>query len=268
MKKWISSGIGIIATVITMNSHAAIMTGPYLGIGGSWNTVDETFDSSLFTSATQSGEDHYNANSSRLAPLIQAGYVAPLNACWLWGASLQWKYLGYKTSNENTSRGQYLPNSTFSSFNIFGQNVTRDFSSQTRLNNEFLLLVNLGMQTSNGYAYIGAGPALLTAANSIYLSSIHTPAGTGDHLTSGSVSDNQNVWGGAVQAGYNYYLDSTIFLNINYTYLNAGKKHFNNIINAAIYNGFNAPGTAELNLNRSISFHVQELMFSINKVFC
>lgn len=268
MKTLTRSGIGIILSGMIISAHAGGISGPYLGLGGSWNTVDETTKTTLAVSPFQSGNDRYYASSSRFSPSVQIGYWAPVYSSWLWGVSAQWNYLGYKTENDHASRGQNLPNATFSSINIFGPNVIRDFSSQSQLNNEALFLGFLGLPTTNGFVYLGIGPALLTATNSIYVTSIHTPAGTGNQLTAGSVSSNHILWGGAVQVGYNYYLEPTIFLSLNYTYLYSGKYNFNNSVNAAELNGFDVPGPTELDLNRSVSFRAQGFMFSINKVFC
>lgn len=268
MNKKILSSLAIIASGIAMNCYASEVIGPYVGIGGSWDTIDETFDARFSTNTLKSSHDHYDASNSRLAPMIQIGYWAPLRCNYLWGVGTQWNYLGYKTPNDNTSRGQYIPNATFSSINFFGPEVRRDFSSQTRLNNKFLFLAFLGMSARNGYVYLGIGPALLTASNSIYVSSIHTPNGTGDNLTSGSVTAHKTLWGGALQVGYNYYIEPTIFLNMNYSYLASGTHHFKNSVNAAKLNGFDTPGPAKLKLNRSIKFNVQEFGLSINKVFC
>lgn len=242
--------------------------GLYGGFGGSWNTIDESFDSTLITSAQRSGEDSYKTNHSRLAPLVQIGYWQPLCQEWLWGVSAQWKYLYYLTPNENASQGQHLPNATFSSINIFGADVDRDFNSQTRVSNELMFLLYVGKQLQQGYTYLGAGPVLLTTSNRVYVSSIHTPNGVGDHLGANAVSNDKIIWGGALQVGYNFYLDETFFLNINYTYLQTGTNQFNNSVNTAILNGFAVPGPTTLNVNRSVRLNIQEVMFSINKVFC
>lgn len=199
--------------------------------------------------------------------MLQVGYWTPVCREWLLGVTLQGKYLGYDTPNVNTSRGQHLPNASFSSINIFGPNVTRDFTSQTRVKSEVITLLYAGAQLNKGYVYLGVGPALFRAANSLYVSSVHKPNGVGDNLISTSVTNSQTVWGGAAQVGYNYYLNPTCFLGFSYTYSDTGKKKFSNSVNTAILNGFDNPGPTTLNLGRTVSLGVQEVMFSINKVF-
>lgn len=241
--------------------------GIYVGVGLSWNTVDETFNSTLRTNEDRSGRDRYEASLSRFAPVVQLGHQFDLCNDWIAGIQVQWKYLNYKTPNENSSRGQILPNATFSSINIFGQDVHRDFTSKTHLNNEVLLLGYLGKQIVCGYGYFGLGPVLFTASNSIYVSSVHTPNGVGDHLISTSAKSHKTIWGGAVQAGYQYYLDPCFFVEASYTYLQTPRSHFKNSVNTAILNGFDNPGPTNLSLRRAIKFSVQEFIFSANLAF-
>lgn len=246
---------------------AGVSHGFYAGIGASANTVDETFSSTFYSSTSKSAHDAYNVSSNRLSPMLQLGYSAPLQNQWLWGALLQWKYLNYQTANVNSSRGQYLPNPTFSSINFFGGDIHRDFTSRTRVNNEVLLLFYFGMDFMQGYTYIGIGPALLTASNHIYVSSVHTPNAVGDNLISTSVNSNKTMWGGAGQIGYNYYINPCVFFNINYTYLQTASTSFNNTVNADVLNGASVNGPVTLTLNRDIKVITQEVMLSINRVF-
>lgn len=263
--------LGLVIAELVISSPASGMismmkSGIYAGVGGSGSTIDESFNSKL-SIPTASAYDSYSASRTRLTPLVQVGYWMPLSRGWLWGAVSQWKYLGYNTPNVNTSRGQYLPNASFSSQNFFGSMVNRDFSSLTRVNNEFLLLLYGGMQVNRGFAYLGLGPSAFTGCNRIYNSSVHIPNGTGNTLISTSVTSCKTLWGGAIQAGYNYYFDPTWFLNFNYTYVQSGWFTFKNSINTALYNGANTPSGPTLTLNRQVRLSTQEIMVSINKVF-
>lgn len=249
-----------------MESQPLLTQGFYAGIGGSANTVDENFQS-FFKSTNKSAHDTYTASANRLAPMLQVGYFGPLRDKWLWGVVAQWKYLNYQTANDSGSHGQHLPNPSFSSINFFGPSIERDFSSQTNLNNEMLLLFYLGMQLMQGDGCLGIGPAFITASNHIYVSSVHTPNGVGNNLVSTSVNSNTTLWGGAVQIGYNFFLDGSWFLNMNYTYLQTVNSNFNNSVNAATLNGASVPGPTTLTLNRNINVSTQEIMFSINKMF-
>ena len=248
-----------------MGALSTITSGFYAGIGSGWDHTDETFNSTTRTSTMKTAYDHYTANQNRLAPIAQLGYWAPLHEKWLWGIAAQWNYLGYKTANVNSSRGQYIPNASFSSINIFGPDVLRDFSSQTRANNEVRLLAYFGEQFKNSHAYLGLGPTLFTASNSVYVSSVHV--GGGDTLISSSVKDSQTLWGAAAQLGYNYYLNATYFINFSYTYAQSGTYHFKNSANTALLNGATTQGPTTVNLNRKISLVDQSIMVSINKTW-
>jgi hypothetical protein len=132
--------------------------GFHAGIGFGWNTIDETFDSYLFTNENKSGKDRYETQLNRLAPIADLGHQFCIFNDWLASFSAEWKYLNYKTPNVNSSKGQIIPNATFSSINFFGPNVIRDFTSKTYLYNEVKLLGCLGREILNGYAYSGLGP--------------------------------------------------------------------------------------------------------------
>jgi outer membrane protein W len=243
------------------------LAGFHVGVGFSCTTIDETFQSTLLTNENRSGRDQYETSVNRLAPVVQLGHRFPLCNDWAIGILAQWKYLNYKTPNVNSSRGQILPNATFSSINIFGPEVRRDFTSKTRVNNEVMLLGCLGKQIINGYAYVGVGPVFFTASNRIYVSSVHIPNGVGDHLISTFVTSDRTLWGGAAQVGYQYCLNPNSFVNIGYTYLQSGKYLFNNTANTAILNGANNPGATTLFLRRTIKLSAQEFMCSMNLVF-
>lgn len=243
------------------------LAGLDIGIGFSWNTIDETFHSKLQTNENKSGTDRYESSRNRFAPVVQLGHRFCLCSDWELGILAQWKYLNYKTPNENSSRGQILPNASFSSKNIFGDDVTRDFTSKTHLNNEVLLLGYLGKYIMGGYAYFGLGPVFFTASNSLYVTAVHTPNGVGDHLISTSVTRHKMMLGGAFQAGYQYCLNTNSFINISYTYLQSGSYRFNNSANTNILNGASVPGPTSLFLRRSIKFTVQAFTLSMNLEF-
>ncbi|OGO93995.1 MAG: hypothetical protein A3F10_00845 [Coxiella sp. RIFCSPHIGHO2_12_FULL_42_15] len=258
-----------------------VTPGLYLGLGGSWNTVDESTGTIISASANnataaatgnlggttgRTAWDQYDASQNRLAPMAQLGYWAPIDNEWLWGIVAQWKYLGYKTQNENTSRGQFLDNATANP--VIFATAPANVSSQTRVNNEVLLLVYFGAQYDKGYFYLGLGPALFTAYNAVYANGITTglpPAGP--NTFSPSVSTYETMWGGAAQLGYNYYFKPTWFLGFNYTYALSGTYNFGSSADQAAFESGTAANLATLNFSRNVQITIQEVMFSINKVF-
>lgn len=244
-----------------------ISSGPYVGVGGSWSFTEEEYRSTFRTSTGNGAIDHYNAEQNRVIPIAQLGYWAPAHSEWLWGIAAQWLYSGYKTVNENSNLGQHIPNATFSSINIFGPDVIRDFSSQTGVNNAARLLFYAGQQFKQGYAYLGIGPAVMSASNSVYVSSIHSaPDTNSDTLFTNSVKSNNTMWGGAAQVGYNYFINPGYFINFSYTYTQTGTYQFNNTTNTALFNGAASPGPNMLNIDRRISIAQQDIAITINKV--
>lgn len=315
MKKLISqAALGLLISGAVISAFAGgpdvpmIMPGLYAGLGGSWNTVDEDFNSTLssveflnvggaspFAITTSTAFDNYNVSLNRLAPMAQLGYWAPIDNEWLWGVVAQWKYLGYETptdrtsngSGESSGNGQALGNANsilpVGFGGILGAGAQLDqFSSQTHVSNEVLLLVYFGAQYEKGYFYLGLGPALFTAHNTIYASG-QTVFTTIDGSTANTVANSLSVststskvlWGGAAQLGYNYYFKPTWFLGFNYTYALSGTYNFNS--GAMPFSSFGPSagvipiGFSEANSNisfsRSVSVTLQEVMFSINKVF-
>jgi hypothetical protein len=80
---------------------ALLLTHPlfgfHAGIGFGWNTIDETFKSTLATNQDRSGKDRYDAKVNRLAPMIMLGHQFCLGNDWVAGFSAAWKYLNYTT---------------------------------------------------------------------------------------------------------------------------------------------------------------------------
>lgn len=239
----------------------------YAGVGAGWNSIDENFKSDLFTSEDKSGRDRYDTHMNRLVPMATIGHKFFFCDGWVADISAEWKYLNYRTPNMNSSRGQILPNGSFSSKNIFGDDVVRDFTSKTCLNNEVILLGSLGKEICNGSLFLGVGPFFLDGSNSIFVTAVHTPNGVGDHLISTFVKKRKIVWGGAIQARYQFFFDQNFFIDIGYSYLKTGKYEFKNSGNAATLNGSNTPGTVTLFLKRHIKFTIQELTILMNLKF-
>lgn len=250
-----------------MGSQTLTRSGVYLGAGGGWTLTDEEFSSTVRTSTGNGALDDYDASQNRLSPLVQLGYWSPMQEKWLWGVVAQWEYSGYKTRNVHTSHGQYLPNASFSSINIFGPDVIRDFTSQTRVENEVRFLVYLGEQFQQSHVYLGIGPAVLNTKNTVFVSSVHTAPNNGsDTLISGATRSSKTMWGGSAQVGYNYFINPYYFVNLSYTYTQTARYNFDNLTNAALLNGAANPGPTALNLNRRINIAEQGIMLSINRV--
>lgn len=101
----------------------------------------------------------------------------------------------------------------------------------------------------------------------MFVTSVHTPNGSGDQLISTSVTRHKIGWGGAIQAGYQYCFCRNFFIDIGYTYMQSANCRFSNSIDTAIFNGFITPSGTTLFLNRSLKFSVQSLVFAMNLEF-
>ncbi|WP_298623349.1 hypothetical protein [uncultured Legionella sp.] len=274
MKKLISLALAnVLMNVIppvfagAQGAISLITPGLYMGVGGGWSLTEEDYHSTFRTNTGNGAIDHYNAAQNRIIPMAQLGYWAPVHSDWLWGLAGQWLYAGYKTTNENSNLGQHIPNASFSSINIFGPDVIRDFSAQTKVTNEARVLLYAGQQLKQGYVYLGIGPAVLAVSNTMYVSSIHSAPNTNsDTLYSNSAKTNKTLWGGAAQVGYNYYINPSYFINFSYTYTQTAKHQFDNSTNTALFNGAMSAGPNLLSMNRRVSIAQQDVAITINKV--
>lgn len=260
---------GAVMTALAGGPDVPTMVTPglYLGLGGSWNTVDmvasglNQYQTNTNGYVTGYATDNFKDTQNRLAPMAQLGYWAPIDDVWLWGLVGEYKYLNYNTTNANTG----FTGSSNAANNVLAASVDNLY---TNLQHEFMLLLYFGAQYDKGYFYLGLGPVLFTLRNSVQRGGPGTAAGTGNPVQyQQSVSASDTIWGGAAQLGYNYYFNPTWFLGFNYTYTVTGDSTYTNTVNAGTFSSVVASATNTLNISRTLGFTVQEVMFSINKVF-
>ncbi len=239
---------GAVATAFAGGPDMPSMVTPgiYLGLGGSWNTVDMSVNGSIYeipTSGPQTPiETGHNLkdSQSRLAPMAQLGYWGMIDDTWLWGLVGEYKYLNY---NLNTINGA-------------GTVFTEIYPYlAVNLQHEFMMLLYFGATFDKGYLYLGFGPVLYTLRDSAREYSTSTASFIG-------FGGSDTIWGGAAQLGYNYYFNPTWFLGFNYTYTVSGNYSLSNNVASV-----SASTTTNYAFNRDYGFTVQEVMFSINKVF-
>jgi hypothetical protein len=250
-----------------------VTPGFYIGAGGSWNTIDAENNYHQIYTFTSDGTGYVKGDTirgsdkvhylhrNRLAPMFQAGYWAPIDSEWLWGLQANYKYLNHvDTSDLVINNNRVAARGT--GYGKF------------KLEHELLLLAYFGMQFSKGYAYLGAGPAAFWVTDGFVLAGLST-AGNGTSPTvvsSRTFEKKKTLWGGAAQIGWNYYFKPTWFLSFSYTYALSSKKTF------TLYDGksgsFNQEFDAtherkadDVSLTSDKCVTVQEVMFSLNKVF-
>jgi len=275
MKKLLSQvSVSLLVSGAVMTAFAGgpdmptmVTPGLYMGLGGSWNTVDMTVDTNIqqvapdaLATARQLSVANTKDSQSRLAPMGQLGYWGMIDDTWLWGLVGEYKYLNYNMNTASGNQGVVFPTTVSADTDAFG-------NLSVNLQHEFMILLYFGATYDKGYFYLGLGPVLFTLNDSVrhYFGGGTTFVGA--PATFQSVSGSEVIWGGAAQLGYNYYFNPTWFLGFNYTYTVTGDYSLNNVGTAWHNPGSSASADRDLSFNRSYSFTVQEVMFSINKVF-
>lgn len=267
-----------------------ITPGFYFGLGGGYNHTKLYTNSTVTLTPATLGNLQYQAtegyveSDNKMAPELQLGYWAPIDSEWLWGVQFTYKYLDMQTNQNNRTAGTILDAASTAPVlpATAGAQSMVFVSSRNRVSNEFLFLGYFGTQFAKGYAYLGAGAALFTVSNTIF-STLNT-GGVGAGLAPAAnqavhmsrFRAQNTVWGAAFQLGYNYYFKPTWFTSFNYTYAFTGSNSFsNNSSICQVYGacgatggpGAGSPSNNTVTLRRNVAVVVQELMFSVNKVF-
>lgn len=246
-----------------------VTPGLYIGLGGSWNTVDvqnvvDGVETNIPGSpgVALSYHDHVDQQLNRLAPMGQIGYWSPIDSEWLWGLQANYKFINARFEDYS------LPNAGA----VWSADPTNGAYLKTRLTHELFLMAYFGMQFNKGYFYLGGGPVMFRIAHKLGdpSTSVSNAAGTRFHLSETVFTNTDTVWGGGAQIGYNYYFKPDWFLGFSYTYVVTGD---NDILGFTTKNtnlsGLAAGlgGSADDTVRTNNSTTVQEVMFSINKVF-
>lgn len=253
-----------------------VTPGLYFGLGGALDTyyIKRYYSVQFNNVATgtttpgSSAQDYLNAIDRQFAPMVQLGYWAPLGNVWLWGLQANYKYLGYGTNNEATLPviGSALNTANGSGFNFTLANA----GAYTTFTNELLLLAYMGIQFDPGFFYCGIGAAMWSLHDFVgpQVQSNITGAFPVNYTYNYAKATN-TLWGGAIQAGFNYYLSPTWFLDASYTFAMSGTYTKSQSISYAVFNndGFSGYGSSYVTLSRKIQLETQELMLSVNKVF-
>ena len=254
-------------------SSPSNQTGFFLGVGGGYNAVRSTVDTSGILSATAgmpplgtfAGKMGSSSHTQRkFAPEVQAGYLQHINhSDWLWGFEFLYQYsrIKHRIQDHSWSAGAGL--------NLL--NTTQDTADelrisaiQTRVRDEFALPIFIGHSFTNSFLYLGAGPSLFNTKYNMYSSS--------DELSGYYIgvidgfSNSKWVWGSTIQAGMAYYLNPSWFLKLNYAYSVTGKHKTKNakLFLAELNGGLN-DGLVLFKTSQRIT--AQEIALSINKVF-
>ncbi len=247
--------------------------GYYLGLGVSFNAARLNSSASANLNAVSgfpplgefSGETgSYKINRQSFAPDLQLGYFQNFSdRRWLWGAELMYQYANISNLKKNNGRG------TGTSITVVHPtaNVTDAIElspDQTKLSHQWMLPLLIGYSYTDSFIYFGVGPSLFNVQKQVRQISDASSAlylGTADGF-----NDKKWVWGGAVQAGMAYYVNSSMFLRLNYTYAVSKKYSISHsgMFTADINQGLN---TGTINLYSRQRVNQQDIALSMNKLF-
>jgi hypothetical protein len=204
----------------------------YLGIGGSFNSVDfnsqsieatglsNAYDKTTgaFLSSGSAGGPPVNlgmGSQTGFAPGAQAGYFKHFqDSKWLWGAKFSYNGLGLSSTAQNF----LIPQSgSYGASSFTGNATVRTF--KTNISHQFALMPFIGHSFDNSFIYAGAGPTVsqinTNIDNLIGFADIKGNV-TDISGTPQNFSSSQWVVGGAVTVGATYFLDASWFIDANY----------------------------------------------------
>ena len=262
-----NGALAVAATPTTPISSSTNQSGFFIGIGGGYNSVKTTSQSSMTLNSLSGIPTNqllldtattFHATQQNFSPEGQLGYFSNFNGTnWLWGAKLSYTYVHSKTMQRGSNR--YLQGQNDASINIVAVGPV-----ETNSTHGLSLLAFTGRSIANSFVYLGVGPALFDVSNNISgMSDIDSGYYIG---TIGGFSRAHWLWGAAIQAGMTYYLNSTWFLDFNYNYATTTRRTFENTVPfSEQYNGGLNTGIVTYTINQRIT--PQQIAVSINKKF-
>jgi hypothetical protein len=258
----------------------------FVGLGGSYNASDfgtqnvyaiGTSNVYLNGAQTSSGSAAGPANistdsQSNFAAAVQGGYFRKFSGSnWLWGAKFTYRDLETTSTVRNVllpQAGSFTPTGgapvPFTGNALVG-------SYQTNITHQIAFIPFLGRSFEKSFVYAGIGPTLSrmrTSLNSVVgfadLNGVRTDV-SGQPINLSAASW---VYGGAATVGATYFLDSSWFLDLNYTFAMTADQnlgYFSPFSNPNGTNGSNIQGT--LSGTSSGRVITQAVAVTINKGF-
>jgi opacity protein-like surface antigen len=262
------------------------LSGFYIGFGGSYNATNLNQDLTGISRDTvvsiggipvatgQAGGPAapFDGSGTGLAPEGQLGYFSSFGGSpWLWGFKGLYQYLDLAISDTSVVPQTGLLTTTIFGVDAYVGNI-QIAAARTQVNHELAFMPFIGHAFSNGFLYAGAGPVLFNVETNIDnvigyadVNGVHTNF-TGAPV---SFSGSNWVWGGAVQIGATYFLTSSWFIDLNYTYARTGEftqtfsAPFSSVVPGVA--GFTTAGTANVTVSDEIT--TQTVNLSINTTF-
>lgn len=256
-------------TLGEVSSASINQTGLFIGLGGSYNFV--RLNSDLLGTLNVTGglpplgvfagsRESFHNSAQDFSFEAQAGYFKQFSGSeWLWGIEFLYQYTNLKIRAPGSVRAINLMAPTLNTTD------TVSFAAiEAKVHDTLMLPAFIGRTYKRSFIYVGVGPSLFNTQQKIAEMSDTESAyyfGTLD-----GISKSKWIWGGAVQAGMAYYVNSTWFFKLNYTCAFTGNYAINKTISFApeMNQGFNS-GTLSFHSRQSLVS--QEVALSLNKVF-
>lgn len=262
--------------------------GFFLGLGGSYNSNNFTQNSwgkgisniQTSTGANSNGVGQgngapFHSVNNTLAPGFQAGYFKHIAGTPnLLGIKFSYQYLDSTATNSNLyipQLGQTTSAITGVTSPLYGY-VNAD-SVQATASQEMSLLFFAGQSLGNTSFYFGVGPSLVNLQSKNYYSIGYANFEGATVNVTGLVSyASPSFWvlGGTAQLGATYFLTSSWFLDMSYTYTvtaNHTTNHQQGFTNASNLGGTAYTTSGTLYTKDTLGIKNQALMLTVNKVF-
>lgn len=258
--------------------------GAYLGIGFNANStqfnkqdVTATGTSVVTNSSTHAAVSSGTAGGPAVgidlntvnaySPSIQAGYFEKLkDSSYLWGAKFSYSYLGGSTATNDFIRipqyGAYANGTPFT-----GNAIASSY--QKTIKHQLALVPFIGQAFEKSTVYLGVGPTL-SQVNTKINNLVGFADLNGDRTDISGVpqnfTDTQWMLGATAMLGGTYYLNTSLFLDVNYSYSMTKNKTANYY---STFHNVSSPNTydGELIGSSTGTATVQSVGISINKLF-
>lgn len=272
----------LLASAETVSSSLVPASGAYLGLGFNANSTqfnDQDVTATGTSVVTDSNGDPISSGQAggpavgidmntinAYSPSIQAGYFEKFqNSSYLWGAKFTYSYLGGSTATNDFIR---IPQfGAFGNTSFTGNAIASSY--QKTIKHQMSLVPYIGQAFDKGTVYLGAGPTLSqinTKINNLVGFADLNGNRTDISGTAQNFADTQWVLGATAMIGGTYYLDKSLFLDLNYSYSMTRNKTshyystFHNVSSPYTYDG-------ELIGSSTGTATVQSVGISINKLF-
>lgn len=183
---------------------------------------------------TGAGSTDFMMNSSSApVPVIQAGYFQHLSSGqWIWGGKISYSYF-----NVSADRNLLIPQTGGVTVTTGEVTTTEPFAGnytvqtyRQRINHQLSFIPLIGRSFEKNYLYLGGGPTFSQTKMSIdnmaspiaFVNGLPiSPTGLGN---GSNYSTNQWLFGGVAMVGATYFINSSWFVDLSYSYSMTGTK--------------------------------------------